>query len=247
MGFLQRPWHKTGQHSNEPGIKYMVFFKDRNLNIAILISVLWHFFCIVSFNPVISTGNIREHRTSIAFLGDILESVISGNEKPFTPASVSMERRIGKLEPVEAGFIHSPATTEANGGLSIPPKKSYTLTQVGYINTRPEKKDFSYSLADNRGSLKLDAYRKKEIARVNFSDFFIKGDAKDRIIMYKPDLDKVAMLPSDFSSDFSASIGFRISKDGFIKYAECVASSGFHEIDKAAIRYVGKWQFVPTS
>ncbi|MCX5693198.1 MAG: energy transducer TonB [Candidatus Omnitrophica bacterium] len=195
----------------------MVFLKDRNLNIAILISVLWHFLCIFSFNPVLLTGNIREHKTSISFLGDILESVIPGNEKPFTLASVSMEHRIDKLEPVKAGFI----------------------------NTRPEKKDFSYSLADNRGSLKLGVYRKKETARVNFSDFFIKGDAKDRIVMYKPDLDKVTALPSDFNSDFNASIEFRISKDGFVKYAECVASSGFPEIDQAAIRYVRKWQFVP--
>lgn len=197
----------------------MVFFKDRNLNIAILVSVLWHFLCIVSFNPVFSTGNIREHRTSISFLGDILESVISGNEKPFTPANVSMDHRIDKLEPVEAGFIH----------------------------TQPEKKNFSYLPADNRGSLKLGVSRKKEITRVNFSDFFIKGDAKDRIIVHKPDLDKVTALPSDFNSDFSVSIGFRISKDGFVKYAECVASSGFPEIDQAAIRYVRKWQFVPNS
>ena len=114
-----------------------------------------------------------------------------------------------------------------------------------FMNTQPEKKEFSYSLND-RSSLKLNAYRKKETARVNFYDFFIKGDAKDRVIVYKPDLDKVAMLPSDFiNSDFSASIRFRISKDGFIKYAECVTSSGFSEIDQAAIRYVREWQFVP--
>ena len=195
----------------------MLLFKDRNLNIAILVSVLWHFLCIFLFNPTLSTGNIREYKTSIAFLGDILGNVISGNEKSFTPSSVSPEHIMDKTEPVEAGFI----------------------------NNHQEKKDFSYSLADNRGFLNLGAYRKKEIARVNFSDFFIKGNAKDRIIMYKPDLDKVAMLPSDFNSDFSASVRFRISKDGFIKYVECVASSGFPEIDKAAIRYVRKWQFVP--
>jgi len=100
---------------------------------------------------------------------------------------------------------------------------------------------------DNRNLLNLNAYRKKETARVNFSDFFIKGDAKDRIIMYKPDLNKVATFPSDFDSDFSASIKFRISGEGFVKYAECVTSSGFSEIDQAAIRYVREWQFVPSS
>jgi TonB family C-terminal domain len=195
----------------------MVLFKDRGLIAAIFISIFWHFLCIVSFKPVLSTGNIREYKTTISFLGDILGNVVPGNEKPFTPSSVSPERGMDKTEPIEAGFI----------------------------NTRPEKKEFSYSL-NNRSPLKLNAYRKKETARVNFYDFFIKGDAKDRIIVYKPDLDKVAMLPSDFiNSDFSATIRFRISKDGFIKYAECVTSSGFSEIDQAAIRYVREWQFVP--
>ena len=198
MGFLQRPWHKTGQYSNESRVggrhacpllvilnTIMTLFKDRALIAAIFISIFWHFLCIFLFNPTLSTGNIREYKTSIAFLGDILGNVISGNENPFTPSGVSPERIMDKTDPVEAGFI----------------------------NTHQEKKDFSYSLADNRGSLNLGAYRKKEITRVNFSDFFIKGDAKDRIIMYKPDLDNVAMLPSDFNSDFSASIGFKISKD----------------------------------
>ena len=196
----------------------MIFLKDRNLNTAILISVFWHFFCIFLFNPQLATGNIREYKTSISFLGDILENVITGNEKPFTAVSVSMEDKLDNPEPIEAGFI----------------------------NTQPEKKDFFYS-TDNRSSLNLGVYHKKESARVNFSDFFIKGNARDRIITYKPDLDKITVLPSDFSSDFNSSVKFRISKDGFVKYAECVISSGVPEIDLAAIRYVRRWQFAPNT
>jgi len=196
----------------------MIFLKDRNLNIAILISVFWHFFCIFLFNPALATGNIREYKTSISFLGDILENVIVGDEKPFTAVSVSMEHKLDKFEPIEAGFI----------------------------NTQPEKKDFFYSM-DNRSSLNLSVYHKKESARVNFSDFFIRGNARDRIITYKPDLGKITVLPSDFSSDFSSSVKFRISKDGFVKYAECVISSGVSEIDRAAIRYIRKWQFAPNT
>jgi TonB family protein len=194
----------------------VLLFKDRNLNIAILISVFWHFFCIFLFNPTLASGNIREYKTSISFLGDILENVIAGNEKPFTAVSVSTEHKLDKLESIETGFI----------------------------DIQPEKKDFSYSM-DNRGSLNLSVYHKKESARINFSDFFIKGNARDRIITYKPDLDKITVLPSDFSSDFSSSVKFTISKDGFVKYAECVISSGVPEIDWAAIRYIRKWQFTP--
>ncbi|PIV39626.1 MAG: hypothetical protein COS29_01630 [Candidatus Omnitrophica bacterium CG02_land_8_20_14_3_00__42_8] len=195
----------------------MIFLKDRNLNIAILISVFWHFFCIFLFNPALATGNIREYKTSISFLGDILGNVIARDEKPFAAVSRGQVTCpiLDKFEPIEAGFI----------------------------NTQPEKKDFFYPM-DNRSSLNLSVYHKKESVRVNFSDFFIRGNARDRIITYKPDLDKITVLPSDFSSDFSSSVKFRISKYGFVKYAECVVSSGFSEIDQAAIRYVREWQFV---
>ena len=196
----------------------MVLFRDKTLIAAVFISIFWHFLCIFLFNPALATGNIREYKTSISFLGDILENVIAGDKKPFTAVSVSMEHELDKFEPIEAGFI----------------------------NTQPEKKDFFYSI-DNRNSLNLSVYHKKESPRVNFSDFFIRGNARDRIITYKPDLGKITVLPSDFSSDFSSSVKFRISKDGFVKYAECVISSGVPEIDRAAIRYVRKWQFAPNT
>lgn len=196
--------------------KIMVFFKERNLNIAILISALWHFLFIFSVKPVFSTGHIAERNTSIAFLGDILEKIIPENERSFLPDHSYLKNKINELEP--------------NG--------------PGFINMQPEKKEFLYSPSD-RNSLNLNMPHKKEITRVNFSDFFIKGSAKDRVIIYKPNLDKSTVLPSDFNSDFSANIKFKISKDGFVEYAECVTSSGFPEMDNAAIRYVRKWQFVP--
>jgi len=194
----------------------MVFFKDRNLNIAILISALWHFLFIFSVKPVFSTGHIAEHNTSIAFLGDILEKIIPEDERSFLPDHSYLKDKIKELEPNRSGFI----------------------------SKQPEKKEFLYS-PDDRNSLNLNMLHKKEITRVNFSDFFIKGSAKDRVIIYKPNLDKSTVLPSDFNSDFSANIKFKISKDGFIEYAECITSSGFPEIDNAAVRYVRKWQFVP--
>ena len=196
--------------------RIMILFKDRTLNIAILISVLWHFLFIFLVKPVFPTGHTAGHNTSIAFLGDILEKIIPENEKSFIQSHSPLKNKIDELEPGASGFI----------------------------STQSEKKDFLYSISD-RSSLNLNIYRKREATRVNFSDFFIKGSARDRVIIYKPDLNKSTVLPSDFNSDFSANIKFIISKDGFVKYAECITSSGFSEIDHAAIRYVRKWQFVP--
>jgi len=169
-----------------------------------------------SVKPVFLTGHIAERNTSIAFLGDILEKVMPESERPFMPGHSDLKNKISELEPAGPGFI----------------------------SMQPEKKEFLYSPGGGDSS-NFNIPRKKETARVNFSDFFIKGSARDRIIMYKPNLDKSTVLPSDFNLDFSANIKFRISKDGFVEYAECITSSGFPEIDNAAIRYVRKWQFVP--
>ena len=195
----------------------MLLFKDRYLNIAILVSVLWHCLLIISVNPVFKTGHIMKHDTSISFLGSILERVVPGEEKPLMSGYVPKENKIDKLEPGKADFI----------------------------NAEPEKIDFFY-YSDTSNFFNLNTYRKKDAARASFSDFFIKGEARDRMIIYKPDLDKVTVLPSDFNSDYSATIKFKISSEGFVKYTECIISSGFPEIDRAATRYVRKWQFVPS-
>ncbi len=221
----------------------MILFKDRNLNIAILISALWHFVFIFSIKPVLPTGHILEHRTSIAFLGDILESVGSY----INPDSYNMGKFSTIISPYSSGSAENLLKSLPEGQIFLENKMDKLEHSVsGFINIQPEKEEFLYSIGDS-SSLKLNIYRKKEVARVNFSDFFIKGDARGRVIIYKPDLDKVTILPSDFNSDFSANIKFRISKDGFVKYAECITSSGFSEIDHAAMRYVRKWQFVPAT
>ena len=197
----------------------MPLFKDRTLNIAILISIAWHLAFMFSFSPVINTGRIIEHKASISFLGGILGSIVAGNERFSMPDYVSLRGRMGEPGPAEEGFI----------------------------NAKQDKKEFTAEPLYNQALFDPNLYHRKEVPRIKFSDFFIKGDARDRIIIYKPDLDKVIILPSDFNSDFSAGIRFRVSKDGFVQYAECAASSGFPEIDQAAIRYVREWQFAPAA
>ncbi len=171
-----------------------------------------------SIKPVFPVSNITRHNTSIAFLGDILENIIPWDKKPFIPGHVSMDNKMDKIQPVEAGFVH------------IQPQDKESLYLLSSLNPAG-----------------LNAGRKKETGRVNFPDFFIKGKARDRIVIYKPELEKITALPSDFSSGFSVNVRFRISKYGYIKYAECITSSGDTEIDQAAVRYVRKWEFVQSA
>jgi TonB family protein len=208
----------------------MQLFKDRILNTAILISLLWHAVIMFSFTPVIKTGHIKSYNTSIAFIGDILERVVPGNEKAFTLEQVSLITRTDKLDSTDSKKLE--------------PAQPYPVSD--FIGLEPKKEQFLYS-SDEHMPLGLKIYSRKESAKIQFSNFFMKGEAKDRIIIYKPDLDKVSVLPSDFSSDFNVSVKFIVSKHGFVRAAECVTSSGFSEIDQAALRYVRKWQFVPAT
>ena len=77
----------------------MTLFKDRVLNIAILVSALWHFVFIFSIKPVLPTGHILEHNTSIAFLGDILDSI--GNY--INPDSYDMGKFSTIISPYSSG------------------------------------------------------------------------------------------------------------------------------------------------
>ena len=111
----------------------MILFKDRGLNIAILVSVLWHFLLIISVNPVFKTGHIMERDTSISFLGSILERVVLGEEKPLMSGYVSKENKIDKIETSEADFI----------------------------NTEPEKIEFFFP-SDTADFFNLNTYHKKD-------------------------------------------------------------------------------------
>jgi len=196
----------------------MHLFKNRLLNIAISVSVLCHVALVFLIKPVFPAGQAARYNTSIAFLGDILEN-IGSNVAGDSSDQVKLAGQVlfeGEIEPCLPDFM----------------------------SMRIEKKPLSVSLTAIT-PLELNIFRRKEVVRVNFSDFFIKGPAKDRVIAYKPDLGRIMALPSDFSSDFSANIRFRISKDGFVKYVECATSSGFSDIDRAAMRYVREMRFMP--
>lgn len=212
------------------GLSYKMLFKDRTLNLAILISASWHLLCIVGFTPELTPRHIRQNHTNIAFLGAILERVSPASDKPFVLDNVSLLHKMDDSRVIESK------------DLSV--VKLYDV--LDFVNSQPKKEEFLPSFYTQVPLVPITQH-KKEISRVKFSDFLVKGQAKDRVIIYKPGLDKPFILPSDFSSDYSVDVKFRISKYGFVKDAECVISSGSSEIDRLAIRYLRGWQFVPSS
>ena len=210
----------------------MQLLRDRNLNIAVLISAFWHLVCIFSIYPILATGYFRKNSTAISFLGSILEKVIAIPER----------------------------TLDLNRFTVIQPEldKDKDIGQMGLDLMLPEnaakaeprqaaKEEFALP-EDKRSSVVLTRhYRNKENLHFYFKDFLVTGEAKHRMLLYKPDLSNVPIFLSGFGdgSSYNVSVRFTISKHGFVERPECFVSSGSLEIDRMAIRYVRKWQFVP--
>jgi len=207
----------------------MLLFKERNLNIAILLSASWHLFFIASVSPVLLPERIDQNNSTISFLGSIMERINPANERSFVPGQVSLLNKMDKFK----GFQpNAPVMKQAD---NIPE----------FIVAQRSKEQLSVPAIEGNAFM-FSAYSKKEAPEIKVSNFLIRGEARDRTIIYRPGMPRIFILPSDFNSDYSANIRFRISRFGFIKNAECITSSGSSEIDQAAIRYIRRWQFVPS-
>lgn len=207
----------------------MRLFRDRNLNIAILISASWHIICMFSITPILISGDIRENTTAISFLGSILEKVTAVRERPFSLDRVSMTQMIERTRDIASGELSLTQPEASSKALSI----------------KPDKEKIIFSESKYKAEIPRTHYKSEERPRIRFKDVLVAGEALNRMVLYKPDLPKAFVFPSSFSSDYNVSIKFKISRYGFVENPECVISSGSSDIDQMAIRHIRRWQFVP--
>lgn len=210
----------------------MQLLKDRNLNIAIVISAFWHLVCMVSIYPILATTNFRENSTTISFLGSILQKVIAIPEKTLG---------FNKFASIQSDIEKNRAIPLKDLDLMPPEKIEWGDT------IRAEKEKFILPKGKNKEGILARHYRNKENLRFYFKDILVSGEAKNRMLLYRPDLYNVSIFHSGFDSDsiYNVIVRFNVSRHGFVERPECIVSSGSPEIDRLAIRYVRKWQFVP--
>lgn len=207
-----------------------MIFRDRNLNIAILASVAWHLVFMLLVTPLLVSGNTKKNATNISFLGSILENVVAIPEKPMELDKSSFMEKIERIKDMVLG--------ELNLGQPEAISKSNAAGS--------DKEEFvSSAKKDNPPIFKL--WRKKSRGRqaIEFEDVLIAGEARNRMVLYKPGLPKFSIMLSDFESGYNVVVGFRISGHGFVENPECIVSSGSSEIDELSLRYIRRWQFVP--
>ena len=125
----------------------MPIFKNRPLNIAILISTSCHFIFIFSITPILGYGNIKRNFTKVSFLGAILEDVVSIPEKTFS------------LDVLQDRYI----------------KESFSLSspEVGpkLITMQPDKEKFIFKSIDTAFKLYPQKKHKPMIALKNILDW----------------------------------------------------------------------------
>lgn len=212
--------------------RIMPLLRDKNLNIAMLISASCHLLCIFSVTPVLDSGIDRKNHSVISFLGSILENVnVISEEDTLEPRKISHEYTTRRMEKYTEDVIFNPDSPEATSKLlSIKADKEKAM----FLES---KKDISVSNA---------LYGRKKSLQIEFKDFNITGDARHRTILYRPPLPVLYVFNSYFSSDYTVIVRFRVSGHGFVDQPECVLSSGSSEVDSIAIRYMRRWQFIPS-
>jgi len=173
-----------------------------------------------SISPVLASGGIRKNSTDISFLGSILEKVITAPDKSF---GLEKERDI------------------ASEGVSLISPQGISKS-TGDVSDRD---GFGFFEGEGKKSAFKLHYKKKARPRIKFKGLLVSGAARNRKLLYKPELPVKHILPTEFESDSSVTVKFKISRHGFVEGPECITSSGSSEIDQMALRYIRKWQFAP--
>lgn len=207
----------------------MSFFKDRILNIAILISASCHLVFMFAFAPVFVSAGFKKNDTAIAFLGAILEKIAVVPDRVFSLDRSSFIHKLKRVNYEEAAPVRA--------ALAAP--EISAMVSGGEI----DKDDFVPSM--DKGVAASTHSREKDRPLFSVKKNILEGEAKNRLVLYRPDLTRQPVFGSDFNSDYTVGVKFIITKDGLVQNPECVLSSGSFVMDQAAIRYIRRWQFCP--
>ncbi len=209
-----------------------------NFSRALIMSLLWHLLCFFMFTIIIvPVGVIQKRLSDIYFLGSLLDKKSLQHESEGLDTFSQIDRQ-GRRE------------------LSLDGYKAVTEDRIDLIKGRgPALEDSAgFSGIDSIiGTVKIypDIMKKERVyTEPDASSSEIIGKAKDRLILFKPLLPDCKIALSSYYKDgapISCNVRLRlvITKDGTVKIADTIETSGYPDIDLIAIRYVKKWKFIP--
>ncbi len=204
---------------------------------ALLISFLWHIFCLFAVVIVVAPITVKEGKFSkINFIGAILDEDAFGYYKAKSGFDRNHKKDIlGKLTGKDAAGVSFSEERLSRAKLTPYLDKPYSNTITEIIK---EKK-----------TLPLEASLLIEKLGLIHSPK-VKSEAANRQILFKPSTPvvnrafQIGKAPSK-GEKFQIKLKFLVSPEGKVVFIEKMKSCGYPDIDLIAIRYMKKWQFAP--
>lgn len=209
-----------------------------NFNRALIISFLWHLLCFFMVTIIIVPVGIMQKRLSgIYFLGSLLDKRSFKHEFKDLD-TFSTTRQKGRVK------------------LSLDDQQVVLIKRVGFNGERElflESSSEIMGIDSIIGTEKLfpDMVEKEHVYSVSDSSLSeISGKAKSRLVLFKPPFPDYKAAASTHQKDnmpisYNVRLRLVITKDGTVKAADTLQTSGYPDIDLIAARYVKKWKFIP--
>lgn len=193
---------------------------SRQLRIALLISFLWHLFCMSFVSIVFLPGAFKPRQySSVYFLGSILRNPVSARHVPRL-----YKGDFVKLPPeLDTRMEITPFSERQRTFL---PAQRKVLNPDDFIDVDVSKEGIPYRPSPSRSA----------------------GPGGGRQIIFQPaflNYPEVA-IQQELKGDW-AIFKIYISADGLVEQLICIQVSGSPEIDAALARYIERWRFAPVA
>ncbi|MFH1848273.1 MAG: energy transducer TonB [Candidatus Omnitrophota bacterium] len=212
-------------------------FRDKEFSAALLVSILFHAFCMFAVTVVVMPTSFPIAKTStISFLGPLFEKT-------------AFELMLDDANPIfRADYPRLPV---ASGALKMTHGSSSMAGPLSVYTPRLKERGFKQKIRDMLGGFKLvPEYVPKSVGREDRAEgdrpFRIEGSASGREILFVPDAPDVNKRTDQAIRIFSVELKFSVDPSGKVESAEPIASSGYPDVDLAAIRYLKGFQFAPS-
>lgn len=218
-------------------------FRDKTFNLAFLISLSWHLFCMFCITIVILPANFPIAKaSSVSFLGPILEK---------TAFELMLERKIPtrRTSYREPMYFDGTFLTKDEKGIDKLKFDNYFLTGKRE-EIKPNAKDlfgdFKFTPSFSQGTLNKPSAKGPRLEGGG-DGLFIEGPLAKREILFKPELPVLAKRIEPGQESFVVELKFKVSSKGSVDEVLLLASSGYPDVDMAAIGYIKGFQFSPLS
>jgi len=211
-------------------------FRDKPFNAALLISILWHIFCMFFVTIVVLPTSFPLAKVSnISFLGPILEK---------TAFEIMIERNVPSKH-----TLYGRPTRFNNMPLKRGRKEEMNIKFKDFLSTE-RRRDTRVSSKDLFGDSKVAPPFQHVSSKVSEEEpwqknLFIKGPLVKRDILFKPEMPVISERIGQRQKSFIVKLKANVLPGGNVSEVTLLASSGYPDIDLKAINYMKGFRFSP--